>query len=214
MRDCSEPEVRSCIVADIRDTLVERYPEHARAQSLALRDVLGTSPPAAWIPASWLLELQERMLAAGGDELVVDVCRRAVDRSHQSALLNAVRAQAMKLIGSRPQLIYRWVPGARAMTVRGLGAAVYEEAEAGCRIIVAQLSPALQSHRGLRLGTRGSLLGLLDVMKLAGEVDVEPRDDRVMFHVRWWKRTGDDGRRPEQKDGGGYGSLLLGTHRP
>jgi hypothetical protein len=187
-------QLRATIISDVARALAQVDPTRALLVPETTRQLLAESSSDRWLPGELVLDLYDRILADTDEEFLTNVARRTAYLAESSPFMRKLREQALRFVGHAPGLIFRWVPGARAMSVRGCGVATYQSIERGCRIVVSGAPMHVVDHRGFQVATRGSFLSVLDMTGCAGDVRVRCDGTTIAYETRWWARRRVDAR--------------------
>jgi hypothetical protein len=184
----TEFQVRASIVGDLVRAIAQGPDTNASLIPKSALTMLAHTPTDAWVSGALLLELYERVIAGAGEEALVEAGRRTAYLTHAGPFLRKFREHALRFASLTPSLIFRWIPGARAMTVRGCGEATYAPMERGCRIVVHGAPAYVVAHRPFLLASRGSFQSVLDMTGLSGTVTLIGEGTTLTYELRWWKR--------------------------
>jgi hypothetical protein len=180
-------QIRATILADIVRALAHTRPDLVPPTTAR---ILATTPPDHWLPGALLLDVYSFVMRRDdGAQILGDMARRAAWFCDAGAYFAKVREQALRFARLSPALLFRCVPGGRAMALRNCGTATFQALERGCRITIIDVPPDVSQHPGFAAATRGSFLGVLDLANHAGDVVVTTTDRTMTYEARWWPAT-------------------------
>lgn len=158
-------------------------PEHVRA----IRD----APRTSWLEAEHQIAVDGAIAEVLGNAALERMIREYVSRASDTPLFKPLMRGAIALFGLTPASIYRILPRAWGMTSREAG--IVSERVIDDRhheVTYAQL-PELMRVESIAVTTRGSLLGMLDLVGHGGTVETDLGqlpDGKIVHRIAWQPR--------------------------
>lgn len=162
----------------------EIFERAGNAHVVAIRD----APRTAWIAAAHQLAVDEALAAMLGDDALEQQLRDYVSRAAQTPLFAPILRGALAMFGVSPSSLYRFLPRAWDMTSRNAGSIVERSLGDHAHEIRYEDLPPVMRVSCLAVATRGSSLGILDLVNRKGtaETDVSALADGVLVHRISW----------------------------
>jgi hypothetical protein len=143
----------------------------------------------SWLPIAWNLRLVEATSACFGEARGVELLADCVYRQFDTPLWKKFVSGAMKLLGTEPGLLGRFLPEAIGLVFRDCGRwRIHNTDERELVLEVEALPPALAAHR---LWLRSLATGLTPLFMLCGcdgtseLAEVDERAGRARYRLRW-----------------------------
>lgn len=164
--------------------LAEEAPELAREVAAASR--------MSWLPIAWNVRLVEAAAAAFGEERGLEILSGCVFAQFETPLWKGFIGSAVRLLGTEPGALGRFIPQAFSLVFRDCGRwSVEGRAEHELHVVVRELPEPLATHR---LWLRSLATGMLPLFVLCGTdgrselEDVDPRARSASYRLRWKPR--------------------------
>lgn len=146
-----------------------------------------TATRLAWLPAEPFDLLKQTHYDRVGQDAYVEFWRRYMTSIAENPLFRSLLEGGKRIFGSSPAGVLKWMPKGWALSTRGCGTF---ETDFGDRHATLVLHGAPNSSRVRSTGhtSRGTILGLFDLLSIDGEVEVDDsRMDEGHFemHARW-----------------------------
>lgn len=162
-------------------SIAERDPELVRAVAAA--------PRVSWLPVELNVRTVEATVAAFGEERGLALLADCVYRQFDTPLWKGFIGGAVRLLGSEPGSLGRWIPQAMRITFRGCGRWTAERTgETELSVRVCELPSALAAHP---LWQRSLAIGMTPLFTLCGcsgssrLVDTNSAERRASYLLRW-----------------------------
>jgi hypothetical protein len=164
--------------------LVRQAPELAREVAAASR--------MSWLPIAWNVRLVEAAAACFGAERGLEILSGCVFAQFETPLWKGFIGSAVRLLGTEPRSLGRWIPQAFSLVFRDCGRwSVEADAERELRVSVHELPEPLVAHE---LWLRSLAIGMLPLFTLCGTdgtselVERDARARRASYRLRWKPR--------------------------
>lgn len=141
----------------------------------------------AWLPIELDLAILEAIAAVGGESELRAHARAALLASTETPLLRPIRDGALRLLGARPENIFKWAPNAWGISFRACGVVSWEHLEPEHGVIrVRELPPLLFANRPWALTAAGAFEGGVELGRgRAAQVDVAVAGTELRYDIRW-----------------------------
>jgi hypothetical protein len=141
----------------------------------------------AWLPIELDLAVHEEIFAAGGAELVLRHANESLRAATRTPLLRPILEGAIRLLGLKPEGIFKWAPQAWSTTFKHCGRVTWQHVAPGHgRVVLGECPPLLVGSRSWLLTAQGAFEGGL-VLAQANDarVALEPRPDGGAYELFW-----------------------------
>ena len=163
------------------EALASAAPELVRAVDAAWR--------VSWLPIALNVETVEVVVASFGEERGLTLLADCVYRQFETPLWRGFIGGAVRLLGTEPGSLGRWIPEAMGLVFRGCGRfSVEPGSEAELSVRVDELPASLAAHR---LWLRSLAVGMTPLFTLCGcdgsaqLVEVDEPARRACYRLRW-----------------------------
>lgn len=141
----------------------------------------------AWLPAEPFDQLKQAHFEHVGPEGYVAFWRRYMTQIAENPLFRSLLEGGKRIFGTTPAGVLKWTPKGWGLSTRGCGTFSADIALSAATLTLADASP---SSRQLSTGytSKGTLLGLCDLLSIEGTVDVDDSrmdEGRFVMHARW-----------------------------
>jgi hypothetical protein len=185
-----EPAVRASYMKNLFVTLGElgKLAELEAADPALVREV-GAASRLAWLPIALNVRMVEAVAARFGEEPGIALLAECVYRQFDTPLWKSFLGGALRLLGTEPASLGRWLPEAYALVFRGCGRfSVESGGERTLTLRVEELPAPLAAH-GLWL--RSLATGMTPLFTLCGRdgssrlAEVNERARRARYELAW-----------------------------
>jgi len=164
--------------------LAREAPELAREVAAASR--------MSWLPIALNVRMVEAAAASFGEERGLEILAGCVFAQFETPLWKGFIGSAVRLLGTDPGLLGRWIPPAFSLVFRDCGRwSVESPAPHELRAVVRELPGPLATHR---LWLRSLAIGMTPLFTLCGTdgrstlEDVDPRARQASYRLCWKPR--------------------------
>ena len=152
--------------------------------------VVASAPRVSWLPIARNVEMVEVVAAVFGEERGLALLADCVCRQLDTPLWKGFIGGAVRLLGTDPGSLGRWIPEAMGLAFRGCGRWNVERSGAEeLGVTVVELPSALAVHplwlRSLAVGMGAPLFTLCGVSGSAALVERDERAARARFRIQW-----------------------------
>jgi len=145
-----------------------------------------------WLPIALNVRMVEAAAAGFGEVRGLEVLANCVFAQFETPLWKGFIGGAMRLLGTQPGSLGRWIPQAMGLVFRDCGSwSVEPGAEGELTVEVRDLPQALANHR---LWLRSLAIGMTPLFTLCGTdgsselAEIDPRARRARYRLRWKPR--------------------------
>lgn len=151
-------------------------------------ETIRQTPRTSWINAEHQLAVDTAIAEGLGDDALERRLRAYVSRARESPLFRPLISGAVSLFGLTPASLYRILPRAWDMTSRNAGVIYVRPLGDRAHEIRYDELPEVMRVPCLAVATRGSTLGILDIVGFDGavETDVSALERGVLVHRVSW----------------------------
>lgn len=150
---------------------------------------LDGTPRLSWLPVAWNVRAVEAVAACYGEQRGIELLAECVYRQFDTPLWKKFVGGAMKLLGTEPSLLGRFLPEAIGLVFRDCGRWRVENTD-DCELTldVERLPAPLAAHR---LWLRSIAVGLTPLFTLCGcdgsseLIEVDEHAGRARYRLRW-----------------------------
>jgi hypothetical protein len=141
----------------------------------------------AWLPADPFDRLKQAHFEHVGQDAYVDFWRGYMTGVAENPLFRSLLDGGKRIFGNSPAGVLKWMPKGWALSTRGCGSFTTEFGECEATLVLHGAPP---SSRVQSTGqtSRGTILGLFDLLSIDGEVEVDDTkmsDGHFEMHARW-----------------------------
>jgi hypothetical protein len=167
--------------------LVSAAPELLRA--------VESAPRVSWLPIARNVEMVEAAARAFGEERGLALLADCVYRQLDTPLWKGFIGGAVRLLGTEPGSLGRWIPEAMGLVFRGCGRWRAEPSTGPeLTVSVVGLPPALAAHplwlRSLAVGIGAPLFTLCGVSGSSALAERDERAGSARFRIQWKAASG------------------------
>jgi hypothetical protein len=185
-----KPSVQASYMKNLLAALREMGRLEALAQAdPGLLDAVDEAARVSWLPVALNLRTVEGMAAAFGEERGLALLAEGVYRQFETPLWKHFVRGGLRLLGTDPGSLGRWIPQAMALVFRDCGRFTVDLVdEAELSVEVHALPPELATHR---LWLRSLAVGMTPLFTVCscdgtGElVEMEPARRHARYRLRW-----------------------------
>jgi len=171
--------------------------KQGRLAALALHDPALAGEVAAasrmtWLPIALNVRMVEAAAACFGELVGLEILASCVYAQFETPLWKGFIGGAIRLLGTQPGRLGRWIPQAMQLVFRDCGSWSVEENGEGELTVEVRDLPEPLAHQ--RLWLRSLAIGMTPLFTLCGTdgsselADVDPRARRARYRLRWKPR--------------------------
>lgn len=149
--------------------------------------VIDSTARTGWIPVEHDSWIPRATLAELGTDEAIRYWRNFLPIHVQSPLLNAVVGGAVRLFGPSPASILRMTPRAWKLVFRDHCRLEISSEANTAHIVMHDVAPEVITGTGYEISFRAFFLGMLDVVKVDGDVEMEVdlKAARIEYTMHW-----------------------------
>ena len=155
--------------------------------SKAVLQQMRSSTRLAWLPAAPFDKLKHIHFEHVGLEAYVEFWRRYMTQIAVNPLFRSLLEGGKRIFGATPGGVIKWMPKGWGLSTRGCGTFTAEITE-GSATLTLENAPASSRHVSTGQGSKGTILGLCDLLSIEGAVEVDDsrmKEGRFVMHARW-----------------------------
>lgn len=158
--------------------------EHLAPPALAH---MRTATRLAWLPAAPFDQLKQVHFEHAGPEGYVAFWRRYMTQIADNPLFRNLLEGGKRIFGATPAGVIKWMPKGWGLSTRGCGTFHADLTETTATLTLEDAPPSSR-HASTGYSSKGTILGLCDLLSIEGTVEVDDsrmREGKFVMHARW-----------------------------